>query len=169
MNCVERNRYDGSMLTAVDTIVYKFRWLSTRKPVNPFENTAPRRKQALALVTKWCPSSFLAFSRRSHYILESSTLVRIKKQIELSTQWGGQPFPSTSTGQNSVSPNMWCLLASLAGATVTSPLIPVPHKGAGTIWNPCISDHPPQHHKITFGYFSRVTCASFSSIIQLEA
>lgn len=59
---------------------------------------------ALALVTKWCPSSFLAFSRRSHYILESSTLVRIKKQSELSTQWGGQPFPSTSTGQNSVSP-----------------------------------------------------------------
>ena len=73
MNCVEWNRYDGSMLTAIDTIVYKFRWLSTRKPVNPFENTAPRRKQALALVTKWCPSSFLAFSRRSQYILKLYT------------------------------------------------------------------------------------------------
>ena len=130
----------------------------------------PRRKPALALVTKWCPSSFLAFF--TAFSLHSGRLYTWKKQSERSTQWGGQQFPSTSTGQQSVSPNMWCLLASLAGATVTSPLIPVPHKGVGTIWNPLYlwpSNHPPEHHKTTFGYFSRVTCASFSSIIQVEA
>lgn len=68
--------------------------LVPEKTVHPFENTAPRRKPALA-VTEWCPSSFLAFF--TAFSIRSGRLYTWKKQSERSTQWGGQQFPSTST------------------------------------------------------------------------